>query len=162
MAIRTQGTQLYTIDPENGLVLKVNCVTSIDGIDATIGDIVTSCLEAESNTYEPGMSEPGTVTFGVNPDPRDTSHFRLHALKTGKVVLPWAIGWSDGKDIEPEVATDSNGEYMFDLPEDRSWIVFEGFMNSFPFSFAANAVVASTVGIRISGGDPIPVPKSAS
>jgi hypothetical protein len=38
------------------------------------------------------------------------------------------------------------------LPDDRGWLLFEGFMNSFPFSFAQNAVVTSTVGIQVSGG----------
>ncbi|WP_422126135.1 phage tail tube protein [Vibrio anguillarum] len=37
-------------------------------------------------------------------------------------------------------------------------MTFEGFMNSYPFSFALNAVVSSTVGIQVSG-DPVLVPK---
>ena len=36
-------------------------------------------------------------------------------------------------------------------PTSRSWILFEGFMNSYPFSFALNAVATSTVGIQVSG-----------
>lgn len=44
---------------------------------------------------------------------------------------------------------DSNG--TFNLPTSRSWITFDGFMNSFPFNFALNAVVTSDVGIQVSG-----------
>ncbi|MCQ9186193.1 hypothetical protein KMT30_45610, partial [Streptomyces sp. IBSBF 2953] len=49
-------------------------------------------------------------------------------------------------------------EIDFDLPNTRTWITFEGYMNSFPFSFALNDVVKSTVGIQVSG-DPVFVPK---
>ena len=45
----------------------------------------------------------------------------------------------------------SAGEYEFVTPTSRSWILFEGFMNSFPFSFGLNAQVTSTVGIQVSG-----------
>ncbi|EKZ9178142.1 phage tail protein [Vibrio vulnificus] len=159
MAIKTQGTSLFTIDPADGTVLKVNCVTSIDGIDSTLDQIETSCLEADARTYEAGMATPGTATFGINVDPKDASHVRLHQLKTTGTKLKWALGWSDGKGIEPTV-TGSGEAADFTLPETRSWITFEGFMNSYPFSFALNAVVASTVGIQVSG-DPVLVPKTA-
>lgn len=161
MAMKTQGTQLFTIDPEDGSLLKVSCVTSIDGIDSTIEQIETTCLEGDARTYDSGLATPGAATFGIQADPRDGSHVRLHQLKTAGIILQWAIGWSDGKEIEPEITTDSNGEYQFDLPETRSWIAFEGYMNSYPFSFALNAVVTSTVGIQVSG-DPVLIPKSAS
>lgn len=159
--MKTQGTQLYTIDPEDGSLIKVTCVTSIDGIDSTIEQIETTCLEGQSRTYDSGLATPGAATFGIQVNPKDGSHVRLHQLKTAGVTLQWAIGWSDGIDIEPSIVQDSNGDYGFDVPETRSWIVFEGFMNSYPFSFALNAVVSSTVGIQVSG-DPVLVPASAS
>lgn len=160
MSIKTQGTQLYTIDPADGSLLKVSCVTSIDGIDSTLDQIETTCLEGEAREYDSGLATPGTASFGIQVDPKDGSHVRLHQLKTAGTKLIWAVGWSDGKEIAPVIAQDSSGAYDFDLPETRSWIQFEGFMNSYPFSFALNAVVASTVGIQISG-EPILVPKTA-
>lgn len=157
MAIKTQGTSLYTIDPADGSLLAVSCVTSIDGIDSTLDQIETSCLEGDARTYESGMATPGTATFGINVDPKDASHVRLHQLKTQGVTLKWVIGWSDGKGIVPTVSGE-NEAAEFTLPPTRSWIAFEGFMNSYPFSFALNAVVASTVGIQVSG-DPVLIPK---
>ena len=47
---------------------------------------------------------------------------------------------------------DSNGEYDFTLPPDRTWFVFVGHVSDFPFDFAANTVVTSTVTIQRSGG----------
>src|SRR5690606_29036882 len=92
-----------------------------------------------------------TATFGINVDPKDASHVRLHQLKTAGTTLQWAVGWSEDPGTPPTVEQDSDGEYVFVTPESRSWILFEGFMNSFPFSFALNAVVESTVGIQVSG-----------
>src|SRR5690625_6634737 len=70
----------------------------------------------------------------------------MHELKVAGVTLDWALGFTDGE-LPPTL--DSNGE--FELPTGRSWIVFEGFMNSYPFSFQLNSVVTSSVGIQISG-----------
>lgn len=150
MGMNTQGTELYAIDPEDGSLLKVECVTSIDGIDSAIDQIETTCLEDLARTYDAGLATPGAASFGIQVDPRNPSHIRLHQLKTAGTKLKWALGWSDGTGTDPTIASDGD----FNLQTTRSWITFEGYMNSFPFSFAQNAKVASTVGIQISG-DPV-------
>lgn len=155
MAVRTQGTDLFTIDPEDGSLLEVGCVTSIDGIDSTLDQIETTCLSDAVRTYIAGLATPGAASFGINVDPSDDSHVRLHQLKTAGTVLTWALGWADGT-ANPTVDSQADG---FALPSTRSWITFNGFMNSYPFTFAQNAVVQSTVGIQISG-DPVLVPKT--
>jgi len=146
MARKTQGTMLYTVDPYDDSILVVGCVISIDGIDTTLDQIETTCLSSAARTYEAGLATPGSASFGINFDPSDASHVRLHELKVAGTTLPWAVGFSDGT-APPTV--DSDGDFV--LPTTRSWIDFEGFMNSYPFSFALNAVVTSTVGIQISG-----------
>lgn len=153
MAIKTQETDLFVIDPDDNSVITVGCVTSIDGIDTTLEQIETTCLSASARTYTAGLATPGAATFGINTDTADSSHVRLHALKVAGVTLKWAVGWSDGT-AAPTV--DSHGDFI--LPTTRSWIEFEGFMNSFPFSFQGNSVVQSTVGIQVSG-EPSLVPK---
>jgi len=85
-------------------------------------------------------------SFGINFDTADASHIRLHQLKVAKTTLEWAVGFSDGTGLP---TADTSGGY--DVPSTRSWIRFRGFMTSFPFTFAQNAVVQSTVGIQISG-----------
>lgn len=146
MAIKTQGTYLFTIDPANGNLLAVGCVTSIDGVDTTNEQIETTCLQSMARTYEAGLATPGAASFGINFDDADDSHVRLHQLKVAGTTLPWVIGFSNGVAL-PEVNT-SEG---FDLPASRGWISFTGFMTSFPFTFAQNSVIQSTVGIQISG-----------
>lgn len=146
MAIRTQGTDLYVIDPDDNSVLNVGCITSIDGIDSTLDQIETTCLNSDARTYLAGLATPGTATFEINTDPSDDAHVRLHQMKVAGENLQWAVGWSDGT-VDP--TTDSNDE--FDPPTTRSWLLFEGFMNSFSFSFAQNDVVTSSIGIQVSG-----------
>lgn len=146
MAQKTQGTMLYVIDPYDDSVLTVGCVISIDGIDTTLDQVETTCLSASARTYIAGLATPGTATFGINFDPADASHVRLHELKVAGTTLQWAVGIADGT-APPTVDTDGD----FVLPTTRSWIDFDGFMNSYPFSFPINAVITSTVGIQISG-----------
>ncbi len=149
--MKSQGTDLYAIDPADGSLIVVGCPTSIDGIDTTLEQLETTCLNSLARTYEAGLATPGTATFGINVDPKDPSHVRLHELKVAGENLQWAVGWSESPGTDPTTTQDSDGEYVF-IPNDaRSWILFEGFMNSYPFSFGLNAQVTSTVGIQVSG-----------
>lgn len=154
MAKKTQGTDLYVIDPADDSIINVGCVTSIDGIDTTVEQVETTCLSEQARSYIAGLATPGTATFGINTDPEDESHVRLHQLKIAGTTLQWAIGWSESPGTPPTGVT-SGGDFI--LPTTRSWLTFEGFMNSYPFSFAQNSVVQSTVGIQVSG-EPVLIP----
>ncbi len=166
MTIKTQGTDLYAIDPANNTILFVDCFTSLDGIDTTIAQIETTCLNSSAREYEAGLAEPGSASFGINIDPKNAAHVRLHQLKTAGTKLLWAVGWSDGRvngeGIPPtvEAEADDDGVRGFVLPETRTWLTFEGYMSSFPFTFALNDVVKSTIGIQVSG-EPVLVPKAS-
>lgn len=146
MAIKTQGTHLYIIDPDDESVIEIECVLNIDGIDNTNEQLETTCLGDLARTYVSGLSTPGQASFSINTDTGKSSHIRLHQLKKAGTNLLWALGWSDG--TAPATA-DSGG--TFDLPTSRSWIRFEGFMTNFPFSFAQNALVNSSLSVQISG-----------
>lgn len=147
MATKTQGTQLYLIDPQGDTVLAIVCVTSIDGLDVTRDDIETTCLEADDRTYEPGMKTPSTLTFGVNFDVAEASHLRIEELFQAGTTLPFAIGLSDGT-APPTV--DSTGS-AFDTPTSRTFILFSGYISSFPLSMPLNDVIRSTIGVRVTG-----------
>lgn len=149
--MKTQGTELYTIDPDDGSLITVGCITSIDGIDTQIEQNEVTCLQDLVRRYEAGLATPGTATFGIYTDPGDATHVRLHQLKVAGTTLKWAVGWSDGTGIPPTTTGTSAGDYDFVLPNSRSWLTFEGFMNSYPFSFQANASVQSNIGIQVTG-----------
>lgn len=153
MALKTQGTDFYAIDPRDNSLIDIGCVTSLDGIDSSIDQIETTCLNSAEREYVAGLGTPGTATFGINTDPADLNHIALYEIKQAGLTVQWAVGLSDGT-APPTV--DSSG---FVLPTTRSWITFSGFMNAFPFNLALNSVVQSSVGIQVSGAQTF-VPKS--
>ncbi|WP_025371816.1 phage tail tube protein [Advenella mimigardefordensis] len=151
MSVLAQGTDFYAIDPADGSLIDVGCITSLNGIDDAIDQIETTCLQNKERTYRAGLSTPGTATFGLQIDPaNEPDHVRLHQLKKEGATIRWAVGWSDGT-AAPTVGSDSSGNDIFVLPTTRTWLTFEGYMSSFPFAFETNAVVSSEVGIQISG-----------
>lgn len=145
MAKKTQGTELWFIDPTGDALTKVGCVTSITGLTAARDQIETTCLEDQARSYEAGLATPGQAQFGINFDPSDASHVRLHELYVAGETLEFALGWSDG--VAPPTTDTSD----FVLPSTRSWIRFGGFIADLPFDFSQNAVVASTVSVQVSG-----------
>lgn len=151
MAVLTQGTQLYVLAPDNSNgfeVLEVGCPTAFNPGDETADDIDVTCLnERDVRQQMAGLTTPGEATLSINTDPSNASHVRLYEIKANKEVLKWAVGWSDGKS-DPDV--DSSGE-DFDLPDDRTWLVFEGTLATFPFNFETNSVVQSDMTIKRSG-----------
>ena len=148
MAIKTQGTRLYAIDPADDSLITVGKVTVIDGIDSSREQIEITDLDSLTDReYLSGLGAPGQASFTLNINPANPEHIRLYELKQSGETLKWCIGWSDGT-AAPTVAV---GGGSFTLPTTRSWLTFEGYLTSFPFSFALNAVVSTQVGIQISG-----------
>lgn len=168
MAILVQGSDIYALVPATGELIDVGCVTSIDGIDSTLDQVETTCTRDTARTYLPGLATPGSASIGINTDPQDSNHVRMLQLKAAGTMLRWAVGFRQQSAIDagtppavPTAAADSSGEFDFVLPPKRAWLVFDGYISGFPFSFALNNVVTSTPTIQISG-DPVLVPATAS
>jgi hypothetical protein len=155
MSILTQGTEVYFIDPEDNSdgssSVRVECATAFNPGGAPADQIEDTCLESQIRTYKRGLRTPGQASLTINADPNKTSHVRLHELSEEEtqenINVKWVVGWSDGTS-DPGV--DSNGDW--DLPTDRTWFVFEGYVSDFPFDFQQNAVVTTAVTIQRSGG----------
>lgn len=146
MAVKTQGTMLYFVDPYDNSIVKVGCPTNISGLDVSRDQIEKTCLDSDAREYESGMPTPGTASFTIYADPDDPSHIRLHELYREGDNLNWAIGWSDGN--QPPTV-DSDGE--FSGPTSRSWLTFNGYISSFPFEFASGSLVSSNLSVQVSG-----------
>ncbi|ETK39500.1 MAG: phage tail protein [Pseudomonadales bacterium RIFCSPLOWO2_12_60_38] len=156
MSILSQGTQIYAlVPPLSGTgpmtVMEVECATSFDPGGSPAEQIEDTCLSADERSYKKGLRTPGQASLGLNADPNNASHIRLHQLSeaNGDTTIKWVVGWSDGKDIVPTISTEGDD---FELPPTRTWFAFQGYVADFPFTFAQNAVVASTVSIQRSGG----------
>ena len=232
MSILSQGTQVYAlVPPLNGsgpyTVMEVECATSFDPGGSPAEQIEDTCLSAQERSYKKGLRTPGQASLGLNADPNNASHIRLHQLSEadGDTTIDWAVGWSDGTasptvvaggtvgavtigaggtgyTAAPTVAFTGGGgtgaagtatvsagvvtgvtitnhgtgytsaptvaftgagtgatataaintSDSFGLPGSRTWYIFRGYVSDFPFTFAQNAVVASTVSIQRSGG----------
>lgn len=155
MSILTQGTQVYAlVPPLTGTgpltVMQVECATAFNPGGSPKEQIEDTCLSSKERTYKPGLRTPGQASLTINADPNNASHIRLHQLSEadGDTTIKWAVGWSDGSSA-PTVNTVGDD---FELPDDRTWFVFEGYVADFPFDFAANAVVSTAASIQRSGG----------
>lgn len=155
MSILTQGTQIFALVPSatgSGpyTVLEIEHATSFDPGGAPAEQIEDTSLDAQERTYKKGLRTPGSASLGLNADPTNASHIRLHQLSEadGDTGIKWVVGWSDGKGVVPTVSTQGND---FELPATRTWFSFEGYVSDFPFNFALNAVVTTTVTIQRTG-----------
>ncbi|SDS03516.1 Phage tail tube, TTP, lambda-like [Halopseudomonas litoralis] len=156
MAMLTQGTEVYVLapsaaDPSVMEVLEIECATAFTPGGNPADQIETTCLSDTVRSYLRGLRTPGQASLTINADPRNPSHVRLHELSEDDSIedLAWAVGWSDGKGLAPTVSTDGDD---FELPSDRTWFVFRGYVSDFPFDFAANTVVTTAATIQRSGG----------
>ncbi|MCY1333625.1 Phage tail tube, TTP, lambda-like [compost metagenome] len=153
MSVLTQGTQIFFIDPEfdssGAGVREVECATTFTPGGNPADQIEDTCLSATTRSYKPGLRTPGQATLGLNADPENESHVRLHELSETdpSPTLKWAVGWADGTAVP---TLDSNGDFV--LPTSRTWFIFEGYVSDFPFDFAANTVVTTQATIQRSGG----------
>jgi len=150
MSVLTQGTSVYFIDPKTGTaeVVRVENATTLTPGGDPADSIEETDLEDLERTYRSGLRTPGQASMGLNADPRKESHLALYALsrQSPGPKLKWAVGWSDGT-APPTIGADG----AFELPDTRTWFIYEGYIADFPFDFAQNTVVATTLSIQRSG-----------
>ena len=148
MAKLAQGTQIYFIDTDS-TIITVSSATAFSPGGAPADQIEATGLEDFDRVYEPGLRTPGQASMTINADSENASHILMHDLSeiNPPPTLKWAVGWSDGT-APPTVDVDDE----FVLPETRTWFTFQGYIADFPFDFALNTVVTSSVSIQRSGG----------
>jgi hypothetical protein len=155
--MRTAGTELFFLDPADCSVVQVGCPTSITGLDSTIEQLETTCLESTARTYEAGLATPGTASFTLNLDPQDASHTRLLELKAAGLSTKWVIGFPDAIGTAPTGTTDSDGECAFVLPSNRTWLGVRGLREQLRLRFqpeCADHCDCRHSGVRRPGADP--------
>lgn len=150
MSMNVQRTQLYFAIPDGsdaGEIVEVGCVTTLDGLTASRDQLDVTCISDEARRLEAGLLTPGAATFTILFDPNDESHVHLHELYRAGTTIKWALGLSDGFDSAPS-SVDSAGD--FNLPSDRTFIVFDGYVSDFPWSFAVGQKVTNNLSIQVS------------
>lgn len=149
MAMLTQGTELYFLDPEGDVVTKVDCPISITGLGGSREQIPTTCLDSTEAEFLPGFATPGPISITIQFDKDSASHARLLELfqDPAQTLVWWAMGLSDGLGVPP-TSGDSTG---FILPTTRSWFQWEGYVADFPIDVNLNSVYQGTMQVQRSG-----------
>lgn len=149
MGVTTKGTQLYMRLPNSSgyTMVQVGCPRGIQGLGGAASDVDDTCLDDVEMRSLPGMPNPGAMTVDLNFDPAKISHQELWDLYNTQEVIEWVIGWSDGKDIPPEV--DISGTITF--PTTRTYTSFPGYIQDLPLNFALNALVTSSMQVKRNG-----------
>lgn len=154
--MKTKGTQLFFIDPRDDSITKLECPKAATGFSSSTTSIDTTCLDSEGMESDPGMPTPGAISVPLDFDTAKASHMKLENLRKAQVRCKWALGFGDG--VTPPTV-DSAGD--FDLPDTRSWILFDAHIADIPLDFAVNANVASIISLQPSGDREI-IPKVSS
>jgi len=162
MAINAQLSNIYVlvrqldafgnpVTPTQLQVMEIGCPTTFSPGGNPSDQIEITCLSDSSRRYMPGLRTPGQASLTILADPKDATHVRLHQLAQSDDAedkdLSFAVGWSDGTDAPTVNATGDD----WDLPNTRTWFVFNGYISDFPFDFAQNSAVSTQMTIQRSG-----------
>ncbi len=150
--VRTQGTELFTVDAISASVasvLKFACPTGITGLGGAADQIEDTCLDDVSDkTYKRGLGNPGQVSVPFNFIPENASHQILFEMQESGEVLPWLIGLSDGTAV-PTLDTDDT--LIPPVSPNRTSLAFYGYVSDINIDIATNEIVRGTLTIQRSG-----------
>lgn len=148
--VKTQGTELFTVDALTSsvaAVLKIACPTGITGLGGQADQIETTCLDATvDREYARGLGNPGQVTVPFNFIPTNSSHQFLDALKAAGDVVEWMICLSDGT-ADPTL--DSFDSLV--APAGRTSAHFNAYVSDINYDIATNEIVRGTMTLQRSG-----------
>ena len=154
--VKTQGTELFTVDALSSSVasvLKFECPTGITGLGGAADQLETTCLDTVGDKeFTGGLGNPGQVSVPFNFIPRSGSHQILFDLKESAEVMPWVIGLSDGTGTP---TLDSNDDLVPQASPARTSIYFNGYVADLNIDIATNEIVRGTLTIQRSGS-PVP------
>ncbi len=147
--VRTQGTELFLIDPgAPTVVITMACPTGITGLGGAADQIDITCLSSVEREFARGFLNPGQLTVPFVLYPTDDSHQTLFALKESGDTLSWMIGLSDGTTAPTAVA----GALVAPAASDRTTFAFSGYIADITLDMATNEVVRGTMLVQRSGG----------
>lgn len=144
--VLTQGTKVWIKHGEEAAptLTKMDCITGIVLGDDSPTEIDDTCLDEEdSSTSTYGLNKPGEGSISINTDPENATHMTLLQLAEDKELVEVYVGWADGKDIEPTIATAT-----VTLPETRTWTVFTARLRAGAPTFDPDSLVKHAVAMK--------------
>lgn len=152
--IKTQGTELYFVDPNgasNLNLIKVDCPTGIQGIGSGAKDTIdTTCLDTVGDRESvTGLGTPSPVSAAINFIPSSPAHHALMALKASGDKVDWIMALSDGT-AQPTLVA---GEIVPPASPLRTSVTFEASVSEFTIDVATNEIVRGTLNLLRSGSE---------
>ena len=120
--VKTKGTQLFTVI--DGQVVKFICMKKIGFGQDSFSKLDVTCLEAEIREYERGIRDPGEGAIAIDYNDTNTSHDKLAEIADSGEKLDWYVGTGESTSAPTYDATTG-----IDLPDDRNWLSFKGYLN---------------------------------
>lgn len=166
-----QGTIGLNVDPKNAAHLRLYELSKTketiqfligwsDGTSAPTPQPVGSVLNVSVTNPGSGYTTAPTVAFtGGGGTGAAATATVADGKVTGITITSAGSGYTSAPTVTLTGGDGTGASAMatvselcgYDLPEDRTWITFQGYVSGFPFNFAANSVVQSTVAIQRSG-----------
>lgn len=143
--IETKGTRLY-FAPGESEILRVSCMTGIQGLGGPGNQIDQTCLDSEEMEYKRGMKDPQAITIPFNVIPRSAAQQALVDLDESGIIIPWMVVLSDQSDSPSEI--DSEG--LLVSPGGTS-VGFRGYVADVTFDIQVNEMVRGTLTVQRSG-----------
>lgn len=158
----TQGMRVFTVGPESStsdtLVLtEIEEVVGIAPGSAPRKKIkTTNVKQTKANTYRSGLGEPSDGSIAIQLETGQPSHHYLLDMFLARKSLHWILGMGDAPIDGGELPTLVAGKVK--LPEDRSWVQWDGELGDFPLEFPEddNTKVTSPI---VTESQPIPTLK---
>ena len=148
--VKTQGTELFTVDALTSsvaAVLKIACPTGITGLGGAADQIEITCLDATvDREYARGLGNPGQVSVPFNFIPTNSSHQCLIDLKDSGDVVEWMVCLSEGT-ADPTL----NSVDALVAPAGRTSVKFSAYISDLNFDIATNEIVRGTMTLQRSG-----------
>ena len=156
--VKTQKTHIYAA--VNKEVVRFSCYSGFGFGQDSFGKIDATCMDSDTKDYERGLRDPGEGSIAIQLDDGNASHLKLIQLADSGEKVEWYVGSSHAETPpDYDTATDT-----IDLPGDRIWWTFEGYLNPVaPDDLAQDSLVTySFTLVRTSGvttifRDPAPV-----
>lgn len=120
--VKTKGTQLFTVI--GGQVVKFICMKKIGFGQDSFSKLDVTCLESDIREYERGIRDPGEGAIAIDYNDTNTSHDKLAEIADSGEKLEWFVGTGESTSAPTYDATTG-----IDLPDDRTWLTFKGYLN---------------------------------
>lgn len=138
--IKSQGTQVFAV--VGAAVVRFSCPKAFTFGEDSFSKIDATCLDSDTKDYERGMRDPGEGSLQIDLDDENASHLQLIQLADSGEKVEWYVGSSHSK--KPPTYEAIAG---IELPEDRIWWSFEGYLNPAAPNMETDALVGYTFGL---------------